>query len=72
MTYHLSNSLKPTTYLTRLHHQYRYITPPTRTLAYQQSYFPITIKQWNNLPNHIIAIETIEQFDNCILGLNLL
>jgi len=73
MTYHLSNSLheylKPTTYPTRLHHL---IIPPTRTLAYQQSYFPRTVKQWNNLPNYIFNIETIEQFDDRILGLDLL
>ena len=46
--------------------------PPTRTLAYQQSYFPGTIKQWNNLPNHIIDTESLEQFNNCIFGLDLL
>ena len=38
----------------------------------KNSYFPRTIKQWNNLPNHIIDIETIEQFNNCILGIDLL
>ena len=68
----LPEYFKPTTYPTRLHHQYSYITPPTRTLAYQQSYFPRTIKQWNNLPNHIIDIETIEQFNDCILSIDLL
>jgi len=46
-------------------------TAPTRTLAYQQSNFPRTVKQWNNLPNYIINIETIEKFDNCILDLDL-
>ena len=68
----LPEYFKPTSYPTRLHHQYRYIIPPTRTLAYQQSYFPRTIKQWNNLPNHIIDTESLEQFNNCIFGLDLL
>ena len=68
----LPEYFKPTSYPTRLHHQYRYIIPPTRTLAYQQSYFPGTIKQWNNLPNHIIDTESLEQFNNCIFGLDLL
>jgi len=48
-----------------------YIIPPTRTHAYQQSYFPRTMKLWNNLPNYIIEAKTLELFDNCILSLDL-
>ena len=50
---------KPTVYPTRLLHQYRYISPTTKTTVYQQSYFPRTIKQWNNPPNSVIEAETL-------------
>ena len=44
----------PTSYPTRNNHQYHYIIPSARTNAYQTSFYPRTIKDWNQLPTHII------------------
>ena len=53
----------PTSYPTRQLHTYRYIIPSISTTSYQQSFFPKSIKQWNNLPSDCIGIRSFEHFN---------
>jgi len=39
------------------------------TSFYQHSYFPRTIKDWNNLPVFIIESENIDTFTNHLLSI---
>ena len=48
----------PAQRLTRHYHPLYYIVPCSRTNSYQQSYYPRTIKDWNELPHHIIEIQS--------------
>ena len=57
----------PTQRSTRHHHFYHFIQPSTRTNYYQNSFFPKTIKDWNNLPVTIIESENIDIFTNHLL-----
>ena len=41
----------PTSYPTRSNHQYPH---SARTNAYQASFYPRTIKDWNQLPTHVL------------------
>ena len=41
---------------TRNHHPLHLIQPQTLTSAYQQSFYPRTVKEWNSLPTSIIEI----------------
>ena len=52
---------------TRHHHLHHFIQPSTRTNYYQNSFFPKTIKDWNNLPVTIIESENIDIFTNHLL-----
>ena len=52
----------PTSYPTRNNHQYHYIIPSARTNAYQTSFYPRTIKDWNQLPTHIIESNNLQSF----------
>ena len=62
----------PTQYSTRQHHRKHLIIPSNSTAAYQQSFYPRTIREWNNLP--IAIIETIdnEDFTNKLSHFNLI
>jgi hypothetical protein len=57
----------PTTHLTPQArsvrgHMYRYKIPFARTLIYQRSFFPDTIRIWNNLPAQIVEQSSLESF----------
>ena len=52
---------------TRHHHFHHFIQPSTHTNYYQNSFFPKTIKDWNNLPVTIIESENIDIFTNHLL-----
>ena len=45
-----------TQYPTRNDHPFHFILPYTSTTYYKQSFFPRTIKQWNNLPLSIVLL----------------
>ena len=47
---------------TRSHHHLHLIQRQTNTTAYQQSFFPRTIKDWNHLPTNIIEIQNLGTF----------
>ena len=47
---------------TRSHHHLHLIQRQTNTTAYQQSFFPRTIKDWNHLPTNIIEIQNFGTF----------
>lgn len=57
-----------TYYPTRKLHHCHFITPATSTTAYQQSFFPKTLKEWNNLPINIIEASTTKQFMTALLN----
>ena len=40
----------------------KYRQPPTYRDVYKYSYFPRTIRDWNNLPEHVKEASTIEAF----------
>ena len=54
-------------YPTRRLHQHHFILPFISTTAYQQSFFPKTIKQWNSLPNDVIESSSVEHFVAAII-----
>jgi hypothetical protein len=43
-------------------HNIRYLQPSTRVLAYQYSFFPSTIRLWNNLPQTLVSSGSIDIF----------
>ena len=51
-----------TQYPTRNDHPFHFILPYTSTTYYKQSFFPRTIKQWNNLPLNIINSTSLSTF----------
>ena len=50
-------------------HQHRYRIPFCRTTVYKESFFPSTIRVWNQLPENVIVAESLETFKTRILGL---
>ena len=54
--------------LTRYFHPLHFVIPPTRTTAHQQSYFPRTIKDWNELPSMIIESNNLQSFTTSIIN----
>ena len=55
---------------TRGHHS-RYIVPHFRISAYKFSFFPATIRIWNDLPVHTIMSPSIESFRTRLAALQL-
>ena len=53
------SSLPP---LTRRYHALRFTPPFSATTSYQHSFYPDTIKKWNNLPNELLNISSYNQF----------
>ena len=47
---------------TRSHHHLHLIQRQANTMAYQQSFFPRTIKDWNHLPINVIEIQNFDTF----------
>ena len=43
-------------------HQYRYRVPYSRTKTYKESFFPSSIKLWNQLPEELTTAESLETF----------
>ena len=62
----------PTQYPTRQHHGKHFIIPSNSTAAYQQSFYPRTIREWNNLPIAIMETIDIEDFTNKLSDFNLI
>ena len=56
---------RPSNTTTRVHHQ-RFLQLPTRVDAYMNSFFPFTIKLWNQLDYHIIQAPSLDLFNNYI------
>ena len=52
----------PTNFPTRNHHQYHYIIPSARTSSYQNSFYPRTIKEWNQLSISVIEANNFQLF----------
>ena len=59
------NYLIETASLTR-GHSHRFLQPHSRIDAYLHSYYPSTIKLWNNLPSSAVKSPTINSFKQCI------
>ena len=51
-----------TTYATRHQHPLHFITPSVRTNSYKYSYFPRTVRNWNNLPIQTIESSSLQLF----------
>ena len=43
-------------------HQYRYRVPYSRTKTYKESFFPSSIRLWNQLPEELTTAESLETF----------
>ena len=64
----------PAQRLTRHYYPLHYIVPYSRTNSYQQSYYPTprTIKDWNELPHHIIESNNLQSFTTALTNYILL
>ena len=58
----------PTVHNTR-GHQLRFLPPITRVNSYHNSFFPSTIRQWNNLPESVINATSLEHFKSLLCNL---
>ena len=47
---------------TRIHHHQSYYFTHIRTDAYMNSFFPRTIREWNDLPQHVIDSNSLDLF----------
>ena len=56
----------PTSRHTRHHHPLHLITPPSNTIAYMSSFFPSTIRDWNQLPLSIIELTNYNNFSSTL------
>ena len=63
LTYSSFNSV------TRGHHK-KILQPPTRTDIYKYSFFPSAIRLWNNLPESLSTVKTIDEFKNLLVNIN--
>jgi hypothetical protein len=52
-------------------HNIRYLQPSTRVLAYQYSFFPSTIRLWNNLPQTLVSSGSIDTFRHSLTNTSL-
>jgi hypothetical protein len=52
-------------------HNIRYLQPSTRVLAYQYSFFPSTIRLWNNLPQTLVSSGSIDIFRHSLTNTSL-
>ena len=48
------------------HHPLHFINPQASTNSYKYSFFPRTIREWNNLSNDTIELPNLELFSNAI------
>ena len=48
--------------LTKHYHPLHFIVPCSRTSSYQQSYYPRTIRDWNELTHYIIESNNLQSF----------
>ena len=58
----LPSCFLPTHYPTRQFHQHRFIIPFSSTMMYQKSFFPVTVREWNALPVHLLEEQSTEIF----------
>lgn len=47
---------------TRDSHSFKYYIPQTNKNSFKFSYFPRTMKEWNQLPEHSITSSSVETF----------
>ena len=52
----------------RVNNTMAYQIPNGKTEAYNKSFFPKTIREWNKLPNSVAASLTIEEFKAAVAG----
>ena len=52
-------------------HSHKFIQPRARVLAFQYSFFPYTIKLWNDLPPSLIAAPSVEAFRHGLASIQL-
>ena len=62
----------PTQYPTRHHHSKHFIIPSNSTTAYQQSFYPKTIRDWNGLPIAAIETKDTQKLINKLTDLNII
>ena len=73
IVYNLSAPQMPSYYsttanrLTRQYHPLRYMIPPSRTNYHMNSFYPRTIRNWNNLPTSVIDSDSINAFQRNLL-----
>ena len=52
-------------------HSIRYLQPSTRVIAYQYSFFPSTIRLWNNLPQTLVSSGSTDIFRHSLTNTSL-
>ena len=57
-----SRKITNTTYPTRHHHPFHFEIPFARTDHYKFSYYPKSIRDWNNLPTDTIESQSLQVF----------
>ena len=57
----------PATYFSRNDHRFKYLIPSPTTEAYKYSFYPRTIRIWNNLPPSVVTMPTAPAFKETAL-----
>ena len=52
-------------------HNMKFLVPYARTSIYQKSFFPVTIRLWNSLPQTVVSCPNIDSFKEEVLALRL-
>ena len=52
-------------------HNMRFMVPFARTLVYQRSFFPDTIRLWNSLPQSAVSCPTLDSFKREVQAIRL-
>ena len=58
---HLPDYIHRATTRTRRHHD-KFVLPFARLNTFKGSFYPSTVRLWNSLPQHIIALPSAEDF----------
>ena len=52
-------------------HSMRFLVPYARSLVYQRSFFPDTIRIWNSLPQPVVSCPTLDSFKGEVRSIRL-
>ncbi len=55
------------THKSRDHHSQAFVVPHSNTEYQQSSFFIPTVRDWNELPAHVISAQTTRAFRDCLV-----